>query len=127
MVASTLVGQLIAKILDSQRVKRQKPVIGVIQYRGVAEQKIRLTSQVILRGPRRRAAERLELQHLLRAPAPHQSESGQAMKSQRTVGLTLPSKPCQRPSCSNLGRRRLQRRGRIIRSFYLCDWCLESL
>ena len=36
-------------------------------------------------------------------------------------------KPCQRPGCLNLGRRRLQQRTHTIRSLYLCDWCLESL
>ena len=48
------------------------------------------------------------------------------MKSQRTIALTLPSKPCQRPGCTNLGRMRLQEHGRITRSLYLNDWCLES-
>jgi len=60
----------------------------------------------------------------------YQSESGQgsqAVNSQRAVALTLPSKPCQRPYCPNLDRMRLQEHGRITRSRYLCDWCLESL
>src|SRR5215471_17683285 len=55
------------------------------------------------------------------------AKAAQAMKFQHAVALTLPSKPCQCPGCSNLGRRRLQKHGRIIRSLYLCDWCLESL
>jgi hypothetical protein len=44
-------------------------------------------------------------------------------------GLTKPlgALLLQRPGCSNLGRMRLQEHGRITRSLYLCDWCLESL
>jgi hypothetical protein len=60
----------------------------------------------------------------------YQSESGQGsqvMKSRRAIALTLPSKPCQRPGCPHLSRMRLQEHGRITRSLYLCDWCLESL
>jgi hypothetical protein len=60
----------------------------------------------------------------------YESENGQgsqAMKSQRVVALTLPSKPCQRPGRSNLGRRRLQKHRRIIRSLYFRDRCLEPL
>ena len=35
------------------------------------------------------------------------------MKFERAVALTLPSKPCQRPGCPNLGRMRLQVHKRI--------------